>query len=357
MEKEGAIVDYRVPTAIAGVLAVLLAGFAVGRQGEGDGGVGGPAFAVLGFMLCSSLLLVLNKIAVTMYPYPITLLTLQLVSAALCMWVLGAMGLICGVEPLELKKILDFGVIPIAFLLTLVANIKILEFANMETFIMVRNSTPLGIAILDWIFLGRELPDFRSWLALLTAAAGATGYMYFDAEFEIRAYSWSACWLGIFLFDQIYIKHVITTVRMKNWTRVYYTNAVALAPVVLFSVLLEDAPRNLGNYTNGPVWMGASIVGMSCVMGTAMSFFAFYARDSISATSFTVVGNICKVLSVLLNVIIWDKHASPSGLFALLVCITGSGIYRPAPPREKVLMPSKEAPKVNTSDENEVEKK
>merc|ERR550514_1528785 len=91
----------------------------------------------------------------------------------------------------------------------------------------------------------------------------------------------------------------------------------------------------VGQYAHGSTVLGASVVAISCVMGMAMSFFSFYARDSLPATSFTVVGNVCKILSVLLNVIIWDKHASPRGLMALMLCIFASAIYQPSPMRQK----------------------
>ena len=60
----------------------------------------------------------------------------------------------------------------------------------------------------------------------------------------------------------------------------------------------------------------------SCVLaveGVAMSYFAFLCRAAVSATSFTVIGNVCKILTVLINISIWDKHASPLGLGALLI--------------------------------------
>ena len=60
--------------------------------------------------------------------------------------------------------------------------------------------------------------------------------------------------------------------------------------------------------------MSLAALGVSCVLGVAMSYFAFLARSSVSATCFTVIGNVCKVVTVLINVFIWDKHASPTGL-------------------------------------------
>jgi syndecan 4 len=42
-----------------------------------------------------------------------------------------------------------------------------LQFANVETFVVFRASTPIVISLCDWLFLGRELPDRRSACALV----------------------------------------------------------------------------------------------------------------------------------------------------------------------------------------------
>ena len=51
-----------------------------------------------------------------------------------------------------------------------------------------------------------------------------------------------------------------------------------------------------------------------------MSFLSFHLRDMISATSF-VVGNMCKVATILVNTFIWDQHSSPTGILSLFICL------------------------------------
>ena len=48
---------------------------------------------------------------------------------------------------------------------------------------------------------------------------------------------------------------------------------------------------------------------------------------------FTVVGNICKILTVVLNAFLWDKHATSLGTIALFCCLGAGYIYEPAPLR------------------------
>jgi len=134
----------------------------------------------------------------------------------------------------------------------------------------------------------------------------------------------------LFLFDQVYIKHIISTVEMTSWSRVYYQNILAALPMCIVACTLESAPLNLCSGWVGPTWLGVSIIAISCGMGCAMSFFSFKAREALTATGFTVVGNTCKVLSVFVNVLIWDKHATAGGLFALCFCVVGGIVYKPA---------------------------
>lgn len=54
-----------------------------------------------------------------------------------------------------------FWIVAFVFLGTIFTNIKTLQYANVETFIVFRSSTPMLIAVLDYFFLGRELPDRR----------------------------------------------------------------------------------------------------------------------------------------------------------------------------------------------------
>ena len=71
----------------------------------------------------------------------------------------------------------------------------------------------------------------------------------------------------------------------------------------------------------------------SCIMGLSMSYFAFLARHLVSAAYFTVLGNVCKVLTVIINFAIWDKHANIYGIASLALCLICAYLYEQAPMR------------------------
>ncbi len=56
---------------------------------------------------------------------------------------------------------------------------------------------------------------------------------------------------------------------------------------------------------------------------------------AISATSYALVGVLNKFLTVLLNIVLWEKHSSPVGLVAVCVCLAAGMLYEQAPLREK----------------------
>lgn len=53
----------------------------------------------------------------------------------------------------------------------------------------------------------------------------------------------------------------------------------------------------------------------------------------ISATSFTLVGVVNKFLTVLLNVVVWDKHSSFYGVLSVCLCLFAGSFYQQSPLR------------------------
>ncbi len=104
--------------------------------------------------------------------------------------------------------------------------------------------------------------------------------------------------------------------QMTNWSRVYYTNAIALGPLLLALPMVGEQDKLLTVSWTPSVLLP---VILSCLVGICMSHSAYLLRDTVSATLFTIVGILCKIVTVVINVLIWDKHATPVGIGFLLV--------------------------------------
>ena len=286
-------------------------------------------FAVGGYMLCSATLLISNKYAVYKVAAPSFILFSQLMGTALVVKAFAAMGKIeC--DALEKEKSKKFLPVALIFLATIFTNMKSLQYANVETFMVFRFSTPLVVSIADYLFLGRHLPSPRSWGCLLALLVGAFGYATTDSAFEVKGYTFCALWYFIFCMDQIYLKHITNTVKMKsNWGRVFYSNFLASVPLIFTFINDADEIAALKNISAS----AAVAVFISVALGVGMSYFAWMARSLLSAASFTVVGNACKVLTIAINVSLWDKHASSFGIGCLMFCLGAAYFYQQAPMR------------------------
>lgn len=301
---------------------------------------------VLGYALCSSLLAVINKFAITHFNYPGLLTALQYFTSAFGVWGLGKLGLLHH-DAFNWETAKKFLPAAFVFFLAIFTNTNLLRHANVDTFIVFRSCTPLLVALADTAFRKQPCPSKLTFVSLVIILGGAVGYVATDSGFTLTAYSWACAYLVTITTEMVYIKHMVTNLGLNTWGFVLYNNLLSLMMAPLFLIITGEYAdvftsigSGLGNLFN-PVAFFAVL--LSCMFGLLISFFGFAARKAISATAFTVTGVVNKFLTVAINVVIWDKHASPFGLLCLLFTIAGGVLYQQsvtgvinAPPRIEI---------------------
>ncbi|KAM7260261.1 hypothetical protein ACFE04_016002 [Oxalis oulophora] len=286
---------------------------------------------VTGYALCSSLLAVINKYAITLFNYPGLLTALQYLTSVIGVYVFSKLGFL-HYDPFTLTNAKKFLPAALVFYLAIFTNTNLLRHANVDTFIVFRSCTPLLVAIADTVFRHQPFPSKLTLLALVIILGGAVGYVATDYGFTITAYSWAFAYLVTITTEMVYIKHIITNLGLNTWGYVLYNNLLSLMMAPVFWVLTGEyvevfsaLAESNGNWFDLSAFLAVSL---SCVFGLAISFFGFAARKAVSATAFTVTGVINKFLTVAINVLIWDKHASPFGLVCLLFTLAGGVLYQ-----------------------------
>lgn len=297
---------------------------------------------VIGYALCSSLLAVINKFAITKFNYPGLLTALQYLTSALGVWILGKLGFLHH-DPFTIDIAKKFLPAAFVFFLAIFTNTNLLRHANVDTFIVFRSCTPLLVALADTTFRKQPLPSKLTFVSLLIILGGAVGYVATDSAFTLTAYSWAFVYLVTITTEMVYIKHMVTNLGLNTWGFVFYNNLLSLmmAPVLWiltgeYAEVFDAWTSSAGDRFNSTVFFAVSL---SCVFGLMISFFGFAARKAVSATAFTVTGVVNKFLTVVINVMIWDKHASPFGLVCLLFTLSGGVLYQQsvtgAPPQRE----------------------
>ncbi|KAK4424569.1 GDP-fucose transporter 1 [Sesamum alatum] len=287
---------------------------------------------VIGYALCSSLLAVINKFAITKFNYPGLLTALQYLTSALGVWLLGKFGFLHH-DPFVLETAKKFLPAALVFYLAIFTNTNLLRHANVDTFIVFRSLTPLLVAIADTAFRKQPCPSKLTFLSLVIILGGAVGYVATDNGFTLTAYSWAIAYLVTITTEMVYIKHMVTNLGLNTWGFVFYNNLLSLMMAPIFWIVTGEYVDVFAAVTLSSGWdlfepIAFVAVSLSCVFGLLISFFGFAARKAISATAFTVTGVVNKFLTVAINVLIWDKHATPFGLVCLLLTIAGGVLYQ-----------------------------
>lgn len=162
--------------------------------------------------------------------------------------------------------------------------------------------------------------------------------MQSDAQFHLdgwAAYTWVVLYFVMICFEMTYGKKITSGIRFNSmWGPVLYTNLLSVTPMFALGFMMGDYHK-LENGLESIDWNGAAIsmLVISSVIGTLIGYTGWSCRSLVSATSFTLVGVLNKFLTILLNVLIWDKHATPFGIFALVICLGGGAFYQQAPLR------------------------
>ncbi|KAI4295102.1 hypothetical protein L6164_037906 [Bauhinia variegata] len=308
---------------------------------------------VVGYALCSSLLAIINKYAITKFNYPGLLTALQYLASVLGVWVLGKLGFLHH-DAFTLETARKFLPAAVVFFLAIFTNTNLLRHANVDTFIVFRSLTPLLVAVADTFFRKQPCPSKLTFLSLVIILGGAVGYVATDYGFTLTAYSWAFAYLVTITTEMVYIKHMVMNLGLNTWGFVLYNNILSLmmSPIFWFltgeNVEVFAALRsNSGNLFEPSAFVAVSL---SCVFGLLISFFGFAARRAVSATAFTVTGVVNKFLTVAINVVIWDKHARPFGLVCLLFTIVGGVLYQQSVTKPANSSPQREALESKESD-------
>mmetsp|Transcript_96508 Transcript_96508/g.242078 ORF Transcript_96508/g.242078 Transcript_96508/m.242078 type:complete len:347 (+) Transcript_96508:99-1139(+) len=280
-------------------------------------------FAVALYAACSSTLLVINKVAMHLVPDAPFILFCQFLASSLAVKGLAFTQPDMDIEGLKWEKAKPFAVATFVFYLCLLSNTQALKSVNVETVIVVRSCSPIAVALLERASLGRPLPSVQGIGALFVIAGGAVLYVITDKGFHIEGYSWLAFYFVSIVVEMVFVKFVVDTVKMSTWTRVYYNNTLSLPMALLSAFAFGESKAISMEWTLGAI--GAVL--LSCVVGVAISYAGFNLRAKVSATSFTVVGVVCKILTVLLNDVIWTNHSNVLGHCGLFICIAAGFVY------------------------------
>jgi len=280
-------------------------------------------------------MLLVNKLAVSHLPSPAIVTISQFASASILIHLLKWLNVI-QVDELEWSRGKYFLIYVALFSIGTWTNMKVLAIANVETVIVFRSCTPLAVCLFDYCFYDRALPGVRSTAALFLLVVGVFCYISSDRDFQLNgvaAYYFVLVWWSVLVIQLTYGKFLVSGLNNRSiWTPVLYVNTLSVPASALIGFVMGE----LESSKLAALELTAPALGwliLSCIIGLSISWAGFHCQSLCSATTYTVVGVMNKILTVTVNVLIWDKHASASGIGSLVICLAGGSLYKQAPLR------------------------
>eukprot|EP01038_Epipyxis_sp_PR26KG_P013465 gene13465-18061_t len=313
--------------------------------------------AVIAYTICSSPLLLANKIVLSYLPLPATVAFIEIVSASCFLLFFSFCG--GNVDRLEWKKIKIYCIYSLVFVAAIYTNMQSLLHNNLETLIIFRSNSPILILIFDYLFMDatKQQPlTFRSIssLGLVFFASGL--YCITDDQFSLSNhksniskatetnnnngdffvnYFWVILYLICLTFEMTVGVKITASVKMDTpWGPILYCNLLAIVPMFTIAYLTGEFD-NLDEKLSEMPANAAMMLTFCCIAGTLIGYTGWLCRSMISMTLYNMLSLINKLITLFLNLTVWNKHASHVAEFAVFFCvIAGSFHSRVSTPKD-----------------------
>jgi drug/metabolite transporter (DMT)-like permease len=161
--------------------------------------------SIIAYSFCSGTLVLLNKLTLHHLPFPSLVVSVQLLACIVIIYGAQFAGKI-DVDALQWEYVKPYLLYTFFFSTGVYCNMRSLNISNVETVIVFRALSPIIVAFMDALFLGREWPSKRSWTGLSLLVAGAYGYASYDEKFHTQgynAYFWPFLYLIVISLEMV----------------------------------------------------------------------------------------------------------------------------------------------------------
>jgi len=296
------------------------------------GGVAPPVAGAVAFQLCCSVTMMLaNKGAVRALPFPTGLLVLQCGATSAGIAAGRALRL-AGMrfEPLSWEKGRRWVGVVVCWVLPMLFSMKALEYTNIETVVVFRQLSTILVAGGDYAFNGKAFHR-QALVAIGVGLVGSVVYAGRSEDYTFVGYFWCAMYAASMFANALYVKKVFDSLpQMGPWEKTYYQNTMGipvLAAIMLVTEDLSDFFAALFAASAG----GLAVVLLSCAVGLCQSLAGTISRDLLSPTSFNILGNASKPLTILIGAYLFQTHNSWQAVLGLVLVLVSGAMYSLAP--------------------------
>lgn len=279
------------------------------------------------YCVSGTLLTLVNKLAIAVFPFTNTLLVLQNGVAVILLLIHFYFSPpVSETWPSLSLDILKIWLpVVLLFVTMLTSSLFALFYVSVPTLIVIRNLSTLSVAILEYFILGNKI-DSLSIATLLGMIVGAIFYAMHDLTFSIQGYAWLCVNIIGTSVYQVHIKKVVNMPIMKDHGAIgmsYYNNLISLPILIILACIMGESKASFSFLKSMylPEIKSICVVLLSCLFGFLLSTSAFALNKLISPTSIMVANNVNKFSLIILSELFvqstLDVTASIGAIFVL----------------------------------------
>jgi multisubunit Na+/H+ antiporter MnhG subunit len=144
-------------------------------------------------------------------------------------------------EPLKPYKMAEYAPAAAMFYITVVASNKVIQLSSVNTFIVVRSTLPVIVAIMEhFVFKKESSLNWMSGVALCVMTLGAFLYVQASGSIVIDGLDWIILYFITMPVDALLIKRALNRIELPPWSLALYNNLIAAMFMPLGAVLARQ---------------------------------------------------------------------------------------------------------------------
>ena len=295
-------------------------------EGEGDAristgsktrGYQEQVITTLTYSMLSSTLSVVNKYTLDSFPFPASVLAVQLTSTAAVIYV-GRVVRHVNLSLISQEIILGFVPLTMSFFALLASSLLLMANSPFNVFLICKSLTPFFMSLSETLYFGTSWPTLQSFVAMLGMAIGSVLYTRYDVQVSATCLLYAVFFIICSVFEGVIAKQTIQKFTLNQTTRTLLMNALACPIAIIWALCMETKALT-------EIKLNSTLsLGISCVLGLGMGTATMHMRTIFSAT-YVSVGVCNKFVSlVLANLVLSGSHSLQSTLSTAFVLLCGS---------------------------------
>lgn len=278
-----------------------------------------------------TLLILVNKVAIRMFPYASLLVLMQNIITVILLlvgtaWCSASLG---DLPRLSRSIVVRWTPLSCMFVVMLLSSLLALKHISAVSFVVLRNLTTIVVALGERVVLGSRF----SWPAVATLWGmlfGAAIYGSADLLFAATGYAWIAVNILANSIYQVHVKMLAKDDTLSPLGMSFISNAVSLPFLTACSIILHDVhdpPSLYAVLADLAPPATTSLILLSGMLGFALSTSAFLLNTMISATSIMVINNANKFAVILLSELLIERSLGPLASAGTVIVLAFAYLY------------------------------